>query len=135
MRVHLRIARPVGDLARSVAMYRDGLGWVELGRFADHAGFDGVMLGDPGAGFHLEFTVSRRHPLKPCPTAEDLLVFYVPEPSAWQMRCDALRTAGFSEVAAFNPYWAQRGRTFADGDGYRLVVQCAAWAPGRAELS
>jgi hypothetical protein len=26
------------------------------GRFEDHAGFDGVMLGEPGAPYHFEFT-------------------------------------------------------------------------------
>ena len=45
---HLRIARPVIDLARSAKLYRDGLGLELLGSFEDHAGFDGVMLGVPG---------------------------------------------------------------------------------------
>jgi catechol 2,3-dioxygenase-like lactoylglutathione lyase family enzyme len=33
MHIHLRIARRVSDLARSVAMYRAGLGLHEIGRF------------------------------------------------------------------------------------------------------
>lgn len=133
MHAHLRIARPVSDLARSVAQYTLGLGVVQLGSFSDHDGFDGVMLGTPGAGFHWEFTVCRSHPLVPAPTPEDLLVFYLPDAQAWQARCDAMRSAGFVEVPSFNPYWNQSGRTFEDPDGYRVVIQCAAWgAPNPA---
>jgi prolyl oligopeptidase len=37
--------------------------------------------------------------------------------------------AGFREVPSFNPYWMQQGRTFEDRDGYRLVIERAAWNP------
>ena len=128
MASQLRIARPVTDLERAVAMYREGLGLLELGRFDDHAGFDGVMLGARGADYHLEFTRCRAHPLVPAPTHEDLLVFYVPDPAEWQRVCGRMVEAGFDEVASFNPYWAQRGRTFQDADGYRVVLQQAGWS-------
>ncbi len=127
MPLHLRIARPVSDLARSVAMYRRGLGLRVLGHFEDHAGFDGVMLGASDAGHHFEFTHCRTHPVAPSPTPEDLVVFYVPDESAWQSTCAALLAAGFKQVASFNPYWETHGRTFEDHDGYRTVVQQAAW--------
>ena len=52
----LRVARPTDDLEAVVRFYRDGLGFTELYRFANHDGFDGVMLGLPGAPYHLEFT-------------------------------------------------------------------------------
>ena len=65
----------------------------------------------------------------PTPTPEDLLVFYIPAAAAWEERCSAMLEAGFSEVPAFNPYWAQRGRTFQDQDGYRIVLQQTTWAP------
>ena len=125
---HLRIARPVASLPRAVAMYREGLGLEELGRFDDHAGFDGVMLGYPGAGWHLEFTRCRTHPVAPAPTAEDLLVLYLPDATEWRAACARLLATGFVEVAPFNPYWAQRGRSFADADGYRVVLAQAGWA-------
>jgi len=73
----VRIARPVGDPARSVAMYKQGLALDEIGSFRDHDGFDGVMLGHGSRGLHFEFTRCREHPVRPTPTAEDLLVFYV----------------------------------------------------------
>lgn len=128
--MQLRIARPVASLAHSVALYTQGLGLEVLGRFEDHEGFDGVMLGNPGESFHLEFTVCRAHPVQPAPTPEDLLVFYLPAAEAWEQRCGSLLAAGFTEVPSFNPYWALQGRTFADRDGYRLVVQRAAWTNG-----
>jgi catechol 2,3-dioxygenase-like lactoylglutathione lyase family enzyme len=127
MAPHLRVARPVRDLARSVAMYTQGLGLHELGRFANHDGFDGVMLGRAGESWHFEFTLCRAHPVAPAPTAEDLLVFYVPDETAWSNTCRAMAAAGFRQVASFNPYWEQKGCTFEDHDGYRVVVQQAAW--------
>lgn len=128
---HLRIARPVSDLARAVRQYTLGLSFEMLGRFEDHAGFDGVMLGPPGGPFHLEFTVCRHHPVRPTPTPEDLLVFYVPDAAEWAQRCQCLREAGFAEVQPFNPYWADSGRSFRDDDGYTVVIQRARWGhPG-----
>lgn len=129
MNMHLRIARPVADLGRSVAMYRAALDLRELGRFEDHEGFDGVMLAPAGgqAGYHVEFTCCRHHPVVPTPTPEDLWVFYVEPVEAWERRCRALLDAGFREVRSFNPYWGRLGRSFEDPDGYRVVIQRAAW--------
>lgn len=127
MSAHLRIARPVRDLPRSVAMYMQGLGLERLGGFSGHSGFDGVMLGNRDSAFHLEFTVCHEHPIQPTPTQEDLLVFYVADRDAWSQGCRAMLDAGFKEVQPFNPYWAQRGRTFEDRDGYRTVIQHASW--------
>lgn len=126
---HLRIARPVRDLELAVSMYKEGVGLQELGGFRDHDGFDGVMLGRPGADHHFEFTVCRHHPVQPAPTAEDLLVLYIPDQEAWEHRCAALLSAGFRETPPFNPYWETRGRTFVDPDGYRLVVEKDTWSP------
>ncbi len=125
--MHLRIARPVTDLARVHRMYADGLQLELLGSFADHAGFDGVMLGVPGGAWHLEFTVCRRHPVTPAPTDEDLLVLYLPQPAQWRAACARMSAAGFVPVPSFNPYWEVDGRTFVDPDGYRVVLQNARW--------
>jgi hypothetical protein len=38
-----------------------------------------------------------------------------------------LEAHGHHAVEAFNPYWDQRGKTFADPDGYRVVLQNAPW--------
>ena len=124
---HLRIARPVSDLVRAVAMYRSGLGLRVVGTFADHDGFDGVMLGRDGASYHFEFTHCRAHPVVPHPTPEDLVVFYLPDRSEWKAACVSMAAAGFVRVPSFNPYWETSGATFRDLDGYRLVLQHASW--------
>ena len=109
-------------------MYCRGLGYVVLGSFEDHDGFDGVMVGAPGGAYHFEFTFCRAHPLKPAPTAEDLVVLYLPQDEDWESACRRMLAAGFRPVASFNPYWDVRGRTFADDDGYRVVLQKAEWS-------
>ncbi len=124
---HLRIARPVSNLARATDMYCRGLGLCIVGRFEDHAGFDGVMLGFAGAGYHFEFTRYRHHPVAPAPTPEDLVVLYLADETEWHAACDSLAGAGFDRVASFNPYWDEAGRTFQDPDGYRIVLQREQW--------
>ena len=109
-------------------MYRRGLGLRTVGSFEDHQGFDGVMLGLAGSGYHFEFTRHRTHPVAPAPTAEDLVVFYVPAEAEWQVACARMLAAGFAPVESFNPYWDARGRTYEDPDGYRVVLQRAEWS-------
>ena len=128
MKMHLRVARPVCDLVRTERMYCAGLNLAVLARFRDHQGFDGVMLGSPGMDYHFEFTRCGEHPVLPRPTSEDLLVFYVPDPRGWSAAGDRLVENGFVSVKSFNPYWDVSGRTFEDADGYRLVLQNAAWS-------
>ncbi len=125
---HLRIARPVSDIAHTKDMYCRGLGLHVIASFENHAGFDGVMLGVVGADYHFEFTCSRKHPMRPAPTVEDLAVFYIPAELEWQATCANMLAAGFKQVTAFNPYWEIRGRTFEDDDGYRIVLQQAEWS-------
>ncbi|MEP7009585.1 MAG: VOC family protein [Acidobacteriota bacterium] len=131
MSLHLRIARPVRDLPKTVAMYREGLGLVDLGGFEDHEGFDGRMLGYPDLGWHLEFTHYNTHSVEPTPTLEDLLVLYIPDSAEWQAACERMARAGFRAALSFNPYWEVRGRTFEDRDGYRVVLENEGWMARR----
>ncbi len=108
-------------------MYAQGLGVRVIGSFQNHEGFDGVMLGLPGAAYHFEFTHCPAHPVVPAPTAEDLVVFYIPAGGEWRAACERMSAAGFKQVPSLNPYWDRRGRTFADPDSYRMVLQNAAW--------
>jgi catechol 2,3-dioxygenase-like lactoylglutathione lyase family enzyme len=123
----LRVARPSDDLDALLRFYRDGLGLALLYRFEDHDGFDGIMLGQAGGPYHFEFTRARHHPAGRAPTLDNLLVFYLPEPEAWRAAVGRMREAGFEPVPAFNPYWDREGLTFEDPDGYRIVLQRAAW--------
>ena len=47
----------------------------------------------------------------------------------WQRSCDRMRAAGFRSVASDNSYWDRHGKMFEDLDGYRVVLQNAAWTP------
>jgi catechol 2,3-dioxygenase-like lactoylglutathione lyase family enzyme len=126
-RAHLRVARPADNLSAVVAFYRDGLGLEVLTSFTGHDGFDGVMLGSPGAAFHLEFTRRAGHPAGRAPTADNLLVFYLPDEATWQAAVARMTFAGHTPVASFNPYWDRTGVTFEDPDGYRVVLQQSSW--------
>ena len=113
----IRIARPTDNLDALLPFYRDGLGFNVLYEFGGHGYFDGIMLGHPGAPYHIEFTKAHGHTAGRAPTEDNLLVFYL-----------RMRRAGFSPATAFNAYWDVKGVTFEDPDGYRVVLQNAAWA-------
>lgn len=123
----LRVARPTDDLDALLPFYVGGLGLEVLFRFADHDGFDGVMLGREGWPYHLEFTRAHGHLAGRAPTADNLLVFYCPDDEDWRRAVACMVAAGFAPVAAFNPYWDRAGRTFEDPDGYRVVLQQGGW--------
>ena len=126
-KAHLRIARPTDHMPEIIRFYRDGLGFEVLGSFEDHSGFDGVMLGHTGAPYHLEFTRHRGLEAGRAPTQDNLLVFYLPDAGAWREAIARMREHGYEPVKAYNPYWDVRGETFEDADGYRVVLQQAAW--------
>ncbi|QND64047.1 VOC family protein [Mesorhizobium loti] len=123
----LRVARPTNDLAAVIRFYRDGLGFQELFRFSGHDGFDGVMLGQPGDVYHFEFTHAHGHDAGRAPTADNLVVFYMPDRDAWEAAVQRMKDHGYATVPSFNPYWDRQGVTFEDCDGYRVVLQNADW--------
>lgn len=124
---HLRVARPTDNLPEIIRFYRDGLGFEVIGSFEDHEGFDGVMLGHPGAAYHLEFTRQRSHRAGRAPSKDNLLVFYLPDAGEWRRAVERMAAHGYSPVDSYNPYWNRLGKTFEDADGYRVVLQQAAW--------
>lgn len=124
---HLRVARPTDNLPEIIKFYRDGLGFEVVGSFKDHEGFDGVMLGHPGAAYHLEFTRQRGQQAGSAPSKENLLVFYLPDADAWRRAVERMAAHGYEPAAPHNPYWDSLGKTFEDADGYRVVLQRAAW--------
>ena len=123
--MQLRVARHTERLDELVGFYRDGLGLREVGGFRDHAGYDGVFLEVPGSGAHLELTAGGGHGA-PEPHPESLLVLYLGDAPA--VRAVAARL-GSEPVAPANPYWAEHGLTFADPDGFRVVLVPERWAP------
>ena len=123
----LRVARPTNNLAALRSFYVEALGLNALSAFTGHEGFDGLMVGHPQAPYHLEFTQQAGHRVPGAPTAENLLIFYLPEPGAWEAAVARMRAHGYPPVPAHNPYWDRQGLTFEDPDGYRVVLQQAAW--------
>lgn len=121
--VQVRVARPTDKLAEVVRFYNEGLGLVVIDGFEGHDGYDGVMLGLPGREYHLEFTQHEHGSPCPAPSKDNLLVFYMPDKAALEAVVERLRTFGHSPVAPDNPYWAPRGVTFEDPDGWRIVLQ------------
>ncbi len=124
----LRVARPTDRMRDVVRFYVGGLGLSKLGSFVDHDGFDGVMVGLPGAPYHLEFTHQRGHAVGDAPSQDNLLVFYLPDRDQWKSAVDRMIAAGYDPVASLNPYWDLAGQTFEDPDGYRVVLQNATWS-------
>jgi len=123
----LRVARPTDLLDEVIRFYTEGIGLMVLGSFEDHEGFDGVMLGVPGASYHLEFTRKRGHAAGRAPTQENLLVFYVSDKQEWLQARERMSAAGYQPVPSFNPYWDVSGQTYEDPDGYRVVIQNQSW--------
>jgi catechol 2,3-dioxygenase-like lactoylglutathione lyase family enzyme len=118
----VRIARPTDRLEEVVAFYRDGLGLPELTRFTNHEGYDGVMLGLPDATYHLEFTQHSRGSPCSAPSADNLLVLYIPDATQLGILRERLERRGHRPVAPENPYWLQNSVTFQDPDGWRVVL-------------
>jgi hypothetical protein len=123
----MRVVRPTDNLAAIAEMYAKGLGFDVLAEFEDHRGFDGVILGHPKQPYHIEFTSQRGHEVGEAPTRDHLLVFYIPGKNDWETGCEQMISAGFRKMPSYNPYWDLQGRTFEDIDGYRVVLQNAAW--------
>ena len=109
----LRVARPSDDLDALLPFYRDGLQLDVLHRFEDHDGFHGVILGRPGATYHLEFTRKYGHCAGHAPREDNLLVFYLPDTERWQEAVARMKAAGFE---------------LEDSDGYRVVLQHSNWS-------
>jgi catechol 2,3-dioxygenase-like lactoylglutathione lyase family enzyme len=121
--MQLRVARHTDRLDEVVAFYREGIGLTEVGGFRDHAGYDGVFLGVPGIGTHLELTAGGVHGA-PAPDPESLLVLYLGDDEAMQT---VVARLGVDPIPPANPYWAEHGLTFQDPDGFRVVLVPERW--------
>ena len=121
----VRIARPADRLAEVARFYRDALGLEQIDSFEGHAGYDGVMLALPDRRDHLEFTRPESGSPYPAPTKDNLLVFYIEDDEVFREMAARLQRHGHEPVEPENPYWAQRGLTFEDPDGWRVVLMHA----------
>ena len=116
-----RIARHTTDLNRIIDFYGRVLGLKILAEFKDHQNYDGVFLGVPGAGWHLEFTVSDIAPVH-FPDDDDLLVFYAESVAEFNTIKERFIANKVKPATPKNPYWTKNGITFEDPDGFRIVI-------------
>jgi catechol 2,3-dioxygenase-like lactoylglutathione lyase family enzyme len=125
---HIRIARPSRDLERAGRFWTSGLGLEVLYESGSRAegGHALLMLGWPGAAWHLELVGDPEGETPPAPSEEDLLVLYLGE-AIHEDVVERLVRAGGARVVARNPYWEQWGVTIVDPDGYRLVLSHRSW--------
>lgn len=54
-------------------------------------------------------------------------IICLPAPTDWHAAVQRMEAAGYAPVSVYNRYWDEHGRTFEDPDGYRMVLQRAAW--------
>jgi hypothetical protein len=125
---HLRIARPSGDLLAAERFYVEGFGFevLQRGRGTSTGERNLLMVGLPGAAWHIELIHDTVRTVEPVLTPDDLLVLYLdasPDPSL----VARIERSGGKRVPAHNPYWDQIGVTFEDPDGYRLVLCERGW--------
>lgn len=120
--VQVRIARPTDKLTEVVRFYHEGLGLPIVDGFDDHAGYSGVMIGLPGKAYHLEFTQHAHGSPGLAPSDDNLLVLYIPDRATIDRLAAKLAAMGYPTVPPKNPYWAERGVTIADPDGWRVVL-------------
>ena len=120
--VGFRSARPANDLRAIERFYVEALGCTRLGSFEDHEGFDGLIVGAPDRAWQVEFVREHGVTAPRAPTDEHLLVFYVADRAALAEREAAMDAAGHARVEPHNPYWLRHGATFADPDGYHVVI-------------
>lgn len=125
---HIRLARPSRDLERAERFWVEGLGLEVLERMGPEAegGHALLMLGLPGAAWHLELVGDPTGETPPAPTDEDLLVLYLGSPVEDEVVA-RLERAGGRRVRSRNPYWERWGVTIEDPDGYRLVLCSREW--------
>src|SRR5438046_55568 len=105
----VRIARPSHDLRAAERFWVGGLGLDVLFRADDSAegGHALLMVGWPGAAWHLELVGDPENATPAAPSEEDLLVLYL----GGEVDEDLVRRlvdAGGTRVSARNPYWPGR---------------------------
>lgn len=116
-----RCARHTDDLEKIEHFYCTVMGMEVIGRFTDHDGYSGVMLGKNGASWHLEFTQCAS-PAVHNFDEDDILVFYPANEDEYNSIIAQADQHSIERAAPKNPYWQRNGVMLLDPDGYRIVV-------------
>ena len=118
----VRIARPTDKLKQVTEFYNVALAMPIIGSFSDHDGYDGFMLGIKGANIHLEFTQHINGSPCPATSLDNLLVLYYTTQEEYQAAVALIESHGHHPVAPENDYWIDKGLTYEDPDGWRVVL-------------
>lgn len=115
-----RAARHTDNLKPIEDFYTSVIGLSILGRFEDHAGYDGIFLGIEGENWHLEFTAAGKADHKF--DEDDLLVFYPQTLSEYDAILSRIKRLGIQIHQSKNPYWNENGILVRDPDGFGVIV-------------
>lgn len=116
-----RYARHSEDIARLTTFYTEILGLDIVGSFEGHNGTNGVMLGETGGHWHLEFTESADAPDHTF-DEEDNLVFYPESKTEFNEILKRILQGNIPRVKPRNSYWEEHGVMILDPDGFRVVI-------------
>ncbi len=120
--LRMRIAWQTDRLEECASFYGEALGLVQLARFHDHAGYDGVVFGVPGSEAQLELTAHRSGSAASPSASDDLLVLYLGGRAAAEAALVRCLAAGAAQEEPENPYWDGRAVVVRDPDGRRVVL-------------
>ncbi len=116
-----RYARHSLDIEKLKLFYTRILGLELVGSFEGHNGINGVMLGQKGGSWHLEFTESDHAPAHSF-DEEDNLVFYPEDRPAYEQILDRIHQQNIPIVTPRNSYWEAHGLMILDPDRFRVVI-------------
>ncbi|WP_173918233.1 VOC family protein [Halobacillus sp. Marseille-Q1614] len=117
---YMRIARPTTKIEPMRHFYGEVLGLKLIGEF-NHNGYHGLLYGLPDQTVHLELLQSDHDLETKAPSKDHLLVFYLNTKEEIEQQKSYFRKYGFEPVEPLNPYWKDKGYTFEDPEGWRIV--------------
>ena len=116
-----RYARHTNNIKPLINFYCDILNLEVLGSFENHDSYNGVFIGKPDAGWHLEFTESNEK-AKHLFDEDDILVFYPENKDGYDKIIEKISKTGIKKIKPVNPYWEKNGIMIEDPDGYKILV-------------
>ncbi|PKR78393.1 hypothetical protein CEY16_01150 [Halalkalibacillus sediminis] len=117
---YMRIARPTNNLEKMRNFYVEVLDLEKIGEF-NHNGYHGLLIGLPDQKVHLELLESEHDLETRAPSEDHLLVFYFETKEEIVQIKEELMAHGYKPVEPLNPYWSDKGYTFEDPEGWRIV--------------
>jgi hypothetical protein len=117
----LRFARHTNDLEKIKSFYINILGFYLLGGFENHNNYDGIFIGKPNLGWHLEFTKSNDAvEFNFCD--EDYLVFYPENITDYNLIIERISENNIAFIESKNPFWNENGKIILDPDGFGIII-------------